>query len=225
MNKDEWMELGKRPERLHPDLEKYLITDRDGVRLNHPLVQFLRFDPDDVGLLNRSYQKKCKDLAHAFDQEDWYTFIILHERPYRLDAFMQIAHEMPYRKFWALLSMVWMDAHILWRNEAIWRELWNEDRPCKQYAMNATERKAFKRLPDEITVYRGIGDGNTINGMSWTLDRDKAIWFARSNAEPPVLLTGRAMKSDAHALLLGRKEKEIVLERCEVIATERLAQS
>lgn len=91
--------------------------------------------------------------------------------------------------------------------------------------MNARERRAFKRLPDEITVYRGVGDGNTINGMSWTLDRDKAIWFATSNTEPPVLLTGRAKKSDAHALLLGRKEKEIVLERCEVIGTERLTPS
>jgi 3-methyladenine DNA glycosylase Tag len=88
--------------------------------------------------------------------------------------------------------------------------------------MDANDRKAFKRLPDEITIYRGILEGHTVNGLSWSLDRDKASWFAKRFTHynlPHVLLTARAKKSDAHALLLGRKEDEIVIDQFEIVAT------
>lgn len=115
MNEDEWMELGKRRERLHPDLEKYLMEGPVGVGLSHPLVQALSIDPDHAGQLNWSYQKKREHRGAAFEKEDWYTFIMLHERPYRLHAFMEVADEMPDKKFWAFLSMVWIGTNIMWR--------------------------------------------------------------------------------------------------------------
>jgi hypothetical protein len=62
--------------------------------------------------------------------------------------------------------------------------------------------------------------------MSWTLDREKAIWFAERQTHddelPRVLLTAHAKKSDAHALLLGRQENEIVIDQFEIVATERV---
>jgi hypothetical protein len=45
--------------------------------------------------------------------------------------------------------------------------------------MSAKERKELKQLPDEITIYRGISEGRTAKGMSWTLDREMAIRFAK----------------------------------------------
>jgi hypothetical protein len=36
------------------------------------------------------------------------------------------------------------------------------------------------------------------------------------------LLTARAKKSDTQALLLGRQENEIVIDQCEIVATEHV---
>jgi hypothetical protein len=83
--------------------------------------------------------------------------------------------------------------------------------------MDRNERKALKALPDDIAV-----QGFNVDGLCWTLVRQMAIWFARRSPAPEVLLTGRAKKSHVHALLLGRKESEVVLDEVEITATEHV---
>jgi hypothetical protein len=78
---------------------------------------------------------------------------------------------------------------------------------------------------DRLTIYRGIGHVKGRNGLSWTLDREKAIWFARRfvgvRSGRSSLLTARAYKSDVHALLLGRKEQEVVIDKFQITAIEK----
>jgi hypothetical protein len=65
------------------------------------------------------------------------------------------------------------------------------------------------QLPDVLPIYRGIGSVKGRNGLSWTLDRERAIFFAQrfvSRLGGSSLLTARACKSDVHALLLGRND-------------------
>jgi hypothetical protein len=199
-----------------------------GLMLSHPLVQELPglVDPEHAAILNQRYREKLQYVDEAVADRKWFTFIHLHERPYRISAFMEIAHELSNKDYWFLLSDVSTDSENIWQNLEDWRELWNEGRLHKRYAMDANERKAFKRLPDEITIYRGICEGHVVNGMSWTLDREEAIWFAERQTHddelPRVLLTAHAKKSDAHALLLGRQENEIVIDQFEIVATERV---
>jgi hypothetical protein len=218
-------QLASRRERLHSELEDYLMETPHGLMLNHPLLQELPglVDPAHAAILNQRYREKLQYVDEAVADRKWFAFIHLHERPYRIGAFMEIAHELSNKDYWFLLSDVWTDSENIWQNLEDWRELWNEVRPGKKYAMDATERKAFKRLPDEITIYRGICEGHVVNGMSWTLDREKAIWFAKRQAHdnlPQVLLTVRTSKSNVHALLLGRNENEIVIDQFEIVASE-----
>jgi hypothetical protein len=223
MNQDEWKLMGNRQEQLHPDLAKHLMESPVGLGLNHPLVQDLDVDPNYAAHVNWRYREKLTAIAEAIEKRDWSSYIGLHERPYRLDAFIEIADALSPKEFWTRLSDVWTDSENIWQYIDDWRALWNEERPSKHYAMDASERKAFKRLPSEIIVYRGIREDHTVNGMSWTLDRDKAIWFATRNSGPHVLLTARAKKADAHALLFGRDENEIVIDQYEIVATEQVA--
>jgi hypothetical protein len=74
-------------------------------------------------------------------------------------------------------------------------------------------------LPDEITVWRGgydITPRKLANGMSWTLDRDRAIWFARrwlqgpDLAKKPLCIEGRVNKTDILAQI-GGQEHEIII--------------
>lgn len=60
-------------------------------------------------------------------------------------------------------------------------QLWIEHlRQCNPSDfMTARERKKFAALPDTFTVYRGVRPVfGTPVGLSWTLDRKVAEWFA-----------------------------------------------
>jgi hypothetical protein len=60
--------------------------------------------------------------------------------------------------------------------------------------------------------------------MSWTLDREKAIWFANRsvNRGVPELLTAKAMKRDVHAFKNNRNEQEIVIDKFRIKLRETL---
>jgi len=71
-------------------------------------------------------------------------------------------------------------------------------------------------------VWRGVGERGR-PGLSWTLNRNKAMWFAyRAMGNKPRLLHGKALRRNVHALLLGRNEDEIVAEKVRVLRAEGL---
>jgi hypothetical protein len=118
-------------------------------------------------------------------------------------------------EYWKQVSEVWQDSESIWQNGDEWEVLWKSDRPEKHLAMNDDEREELAKLPDPITVYRGIPESSLDedNGLSWTLSREKAEWFARRYSPifgPGAALEGQVRKSDVHALLLGRDEQEII---------------
>jgi hypothetical protein len=63
--------------------------------------------------------------------------VYLHEPPYRLDAFMDIAGRLSNKNFWVLLAGVWTDSENIWQNPENWRAIWNTQRPGKHFAMSA----------------------------------------------------------------------------------------
>src|SRR5262245_35452671 len=100
--------------------------------------------------------------------------------------------------------------------------MWNACYPEKHQAMDDEEQAALARLPKTINVWRGIGERGR-PGLSWTLNRDRGVWFAhRGMGNKPRLLHGKVYRRNVHALLLGRKEDEIVAEKVKVLRTESL---
>ncbi len=76
----------------------------------------------------------------------------------------------------------------------------------------------FEKLPERITVYRGEPDREQSRpfGRSWTLSRWHAAWFARrfaSGEMAGIVWRGTIAKSKVIALLRGRGEWEIVVDR------------
>lgn len=95
-------------------------------------------------------------------------------------------------------------------------------RELSKVAPLVDDADAFAALPAEIEVFRGQGrdDGP---GLSWTTNRETALFFARSCPHPiggsyrperpvadRVLLTGTVKKADVLLFSTGRKEFEIV---------------
>jgi hypothetical protein len=207
-------------EELHSALEE---CEFDG-EIDHPLLQELDFTPARAIYCNFHYLTKLQQIYEAVRIGHWGSYVGLHEKPYRLDAFTQIKDCIRSDKArWALLSETWIASENIRQNRAKWRRLWNSDWPNKLHAMNAKERRAYAALPDQLIIYRGVGKGrNAENGLSWTLVRDTAVYFATRHGGQGLLFTARAKKSDVHALLLGRKEQEVVIDKVKITERRRV---
>lgn len=79
--------------------------------------------------------------------------------------------------------------------------------------MTDKERESLDALGDTITVYRGVhsGKSNGIRALSWTLDMDKAAWFAGRYGRQGKVFEARIEKKHICALFLDRGESEVIL--------------
>ncbi|OQM74703.1 hypothetical protein BFN67_03440 [Pseudaminobacter manganicus] len=78
--------------------------------------------------------------------------------------------------------------------------------------MSAADRRAYDALPEVLTIYRGCESEDHIGGYSWSLDRDRAEWFARRFGVDGVIGKLEIQKLDALACFGERNEAEIVVD-------------
>jgi hypothetical protein len=195
-------------EPLHPDLIPYLEDGVLGKQLRHPLVYQVPLWAN--GHANAYYLQKKADLVEAVLKRDFSKIIFLHERPYRLDAFVKIAQDLPDEKYWSLLGSIWTDTENAWQNLDTWKELFGSNRPKRQSLMDWDEQLALSSLSDTVKIYRGCQEGINEDGISWTLKRDKAEWFANRFSNDGIVLEKEISKSDIIAVFTGRNEFEVI---------------
>lgn len=82
----------------------------------------------------------------------------------------------------------------------------------KAKVMEEEEYRAFCALPDEITVYRGVKPNGKIKALSWTLNKDRAEWFANRFESDGCVYRAVIKKEDVLAYFSCRNEEEIVLD-------------
>ncbi len=75
------------------------------------------------------------------------------------------------------------------------------------------EKALYDSLPEEVEVYRG---GTSENGISWTLSRRVATWFATQsmqyrNCDNCRVFSKTVKKSDIRAVLLDMDEFEVII--------------
>lgn len=213
-------------EPLHPELALYRSKAGPFDMINHPLVQSLPHHEMLNAQLNAQLAYKQEALLRAESSRDWHSYVFLHERPYRVNALATLAHRLSGTKYWALLGSVWIDSENIWQNQRVWRNLWLGRDPhqyrtklhtdsFRSRCMEASERKSLRKMPDEITVYRGgrAEHRTAASGYSWTLSLDKAQWFAGRpllDGETGVVYKRTISKAQALAYFTGRGEEEIV---------------
>lgn len=218
-------ESGDRPQIGAEPLEELLPHLKYHYRngwLHHPYVVDMLSDPQRAGHQNRRYRETKELVERALDARDWHGYVFWHQRFYRLNAFLRISDQLGGEDYWSLLGNIWTDSGNISQNKKSWRECWNSSRPKKEAAMDEDDRKRFDELAETTVVYRGQDRRNT-SGISWSSDRDQAIWFATHRHRRPEhwVLTGRVKKIDVHAAFAG-KEQEIVANKVRVVARERL---
>lgn len=147
-----------------------------GQCLRHPFVyQVPYFGMADMA--NYMLETKNRMYADAIAEHKFMTAIMCYERPYRLNGFVDLMDDMSDQEYWENLSFIWTDTENAWENIDQWKDLFNQEIPNKHYIMSSKELDFLKKLPYELTIYRGCSYYNEF-GISWTLDFDKAVWFA-----------------------------------------------
>jgi hypothetical protein len=200
--------------RLVPWLDE---SDFLGTCLRHPLVYQVPYHPHFAKMANRAFEYKGRRLDEALEEEDWHTVVFLHERPYRPQAMRDYILRnrlVDDATYWGLVGEVWQDTEYPAHQTANWRALLGSKRPERPKMMDNLERTYLGMLPPSFTVYRGVNDRRYARGFSWTLDRERAEWFARRfshDGRSPHLVTGTVARADVIAYLGGRGEQEILV--------------
>lgn len=211
---DEFFKLMSKQEDLHPDLTFYLRTTNIGEVLQHPLVFSVPHHSMQNAMVNAQYKYKLEAVQEAREKKQWNKYIALHERPYRLQAFIKIRPQLHGDAYWETVSFIWIDSENIWQNRKAWRQIWSSKEPNREKVMDSEERDFLAQLSDSFVIYRGVKHKTAMRSLSWTLDQDKAKWFAkrlRFAKQKPILLTAEIQKSQAMAYMSGRSESEIIV--------------
>ena len=202
--------MGEMSEELIPQLQPYLEDGVLGKQIRHPLVYQVPLWSN--GSANRMFLQKKAEIKIALKEKAWNRFVFLHERPYRLNAFLEIQDQLKDTEYWRLLADTWIDTENAWQNRAKWRKLFDSERRFSNYLMSETEDNAMRSLPEKVTIYRGSSYHNE-KGLSWTLSKEKAEFFAqRFSTRRGKVYEQEVSKDQILALFFGRGESEVILK-------------
>ena len=154
---------------------------------------------------------KTRGLAQALAERDWLMYVELHDRPYRVGALLELVddHGLSDEKLWQVVGWVWVDTEGAWLRKE-WRSIWSRKDQHRNFVTDEKELEVLKSLPDDIEIWRGVKDEEGVQGLSWTLERDTAIYFAGRFVDVGdriFLARGRVKKHDVLAYFCGRRSR------------------
>lgn len=213
--------LMERKEPLHTALRPYLEKTNTvlGTILKHPFYVG-PINPQHAAMAHEVITTRQRLLDECIEAGKWGNALSLYEHQFLLEGFLELADKLDDVTFWKLFGYTWRNQEQVWTNRKVFLTLFQANRPGREALMDEYEHEALRNLPDEFPVYRGF-QGRGAIGISWTTDREKAIWFANRFAMldhlgEPKLLSGVARKENVLAHFLGRGESEIVIDPAKV---------
>lgn len=200
-----------RKEELNPELKPYLTTGKPFPMLRHPLLYHLMYSEQMNAMINVQFKFKKEQISKSKATQDWESYIFTHERPYRLNAFLDVERSLSDVKYWEVLGSIWIDSENIWQNKDTWRNLIKSSRGSNEYFMSTEEREYFSTLPDVVKVFRGCIANKNKTGLSYTLSKEKAEWFAKRFNSDGVVVEKEIKKHKIFAYLNGRGEDEVIV--------------
>lgn len=207
-------------EELDPELARYLEdSELFGQSIRHPLYYSIVHHERLNAIANAGYRLKKEALRKARAEGAWSTYVWLHERPYRLWALTQIAEELTDRRHWKLLGEIWTDSENIHECYDEWLDALHSPRKDR-WAMMATkrERERWRGLHRAagvaVPIYRGFCHDGGEHGPSWTLARERGVWFAQRFAtedDPARLASGICDAEHIVAYFDQRGEDEVLI--------------
>lgn len=154
---------------LDPELQDYV---QRGV-LCHPCVVSVSIDRKRActgnAIANEQFRHTKAAILDAKQSGDWEKYVILHVRPYRLEALQTALKSCGQATAPTLVAHFWLDSENIWQNKSKWIAVWKQLRDPRA-TMDADDNREFGALPEEFHVYRGYDERGNARGLSWTAD-------------------------------------------------------
>lgn len=198
---------------LCPELKDCIVDIGNGIRLikNKFLTTVYIRSGNDEDLYNKPYRVR-KELAQKYlEEENFDSFIFIHERPFRLEALVEVLFSIKKEDLFRIVEYVWTDSEDPCVNLEVWKYIFNY---CEELGVLEDSKKD---LPDKFTIYRGTRADIEDTGISWTLDASVAKMFSerfytkRTNKQPIVKIK-EVKKEDIFLFTDARGEKEVILK-------------
>jgi len=177
-----------------------------------------------------SVAKKSELVEQCNKEERFSSVIFLHERPWRLNAFIRfgpgfLEHPTPrkLRTYWKLFGEIWTDSENHWQALDDWKGLLRvlDSRPIMtRHVMLPEERAWLKELQEggeNIELFRGVNpDHETTRnpGISWTTNLETARWFSSrlSRKDRPSVFKTTVPTDQLLLAFTRRNESELVIK-------------
>ena len=183
--------------------------------VKHPLLFSVPHSDSMNAFLNKQIEVRKEQARAHLASGAYESYVWMHERPFRLEAFLEVYRKLSDSKYWKTLAHLWTDSENIYQNFEAWVAMLNAPRPSRESMMEKDDREALAAMPKVIRVYRGCYGYNR-HGLSWTIDKNRARWFSRRFApvrrSKPLVLVGDVPKSKVIAYLSNRGESEIIAD-------------
>lgn len=198
---------------LCPELKDCIVDIGNGIRLikNKFLTTVYIRSGNDEDLYNKPYRVR-RELAQKYlKEENFDSFIFIHERPFRLEALVEVLFSIKKEDLFRIVEYVWTDSEDPCVNLEVWKYIFNY---CEELGVLEDSKRD---LPEKFTIYRGTRAGIEDIGISWTLDASVAKMFSerfytkRTNKQP-IVKVKEVKKEDIFLFTDARGEKEVILK-------------
>ena len=202
------------------ELQRYVeVCDDLGMpMLRHPLVYMVPMFPGMESHANAQLSFKKDLIEKKCDIGEYSSIVAIHERPYRINAFLEYLHLMEDEVYWSTLSWMWIDSENIPQNWNAWELLLKSDRGGRENFMGERDWSAFNGLPDSFPVFQGVNESleNAHNEyeseeVSWSTSEATALFFAKRFGGSGKITSKMIQKNDVFAYLTGRNEQEIII--------------
>ena len=170
-------------------------------------------DKDFLELTQENYHETIEWYLELMKKrsDDVSSILIMMSSPYRLQFLNMIEDDITQKEFSEHLAWLWIDTEFPNQYpQAMLIKLFKKS--DKKLLMNKEEIGVFDKLTDKITIYRGLQTEKAKKlGLSWTLSREKALWFANRWKKKSKVYSAKIRKEDAFAYFRTRGEEEIVV--------------
>lgn len=221
-------------EELHPDLFDFIDYVNGEPHVRHFLIwSYEPVDPDGISfsntLVNQSFIGKRKLYEKYLKKKQYNNIITLLDKHTQIEWFLQhfrmVYNDLGEKRYYKFLRniLVYIDNHDPYRKHYSDLIQIGED---PTLMMSSLEKRQFKKLPDELKIYRGTSSDKKITkrnvkplfGNSWSIDREISIWFSMKHSPKYrgskyiILLTYTLPKSEVISYFTDRGENEIFLD-------------
>ena len=211
------------------DLDIGTIEGLSPIRVSHPFIEegvsFNLKTGEVINLLENKEALKKENALRLKRMKNMSPLQIAFcvSKPYRM---LYLSLAFPYlikKERSEIMHEVWISVENINGNINVSQmEILKMLRKCNpKYLMGQDNFKVYENLPDTFTVYRGLQENAQEDGLSWTLSKDVAEWFASRFENDGEIIERKIYKSEVIAYFNDRDEEEIVLDIKKVLKREK----